>query len=101
VKDPSSHRYAALYVRVSTEDQGKGFSIPTQLEACQKLAEREGYIVPDTHILVDEGISGTTMERPGLRRLRELVTDKAIAAAIIYDSDRLSRKLRHQLLLTE
>ena len=32
--------YAAIYARVSTEDQGKGFSIPTQIEACQKLAER-------------------------------------------------------------
>ena len=41
------------------------------------------------------------MDRPGLRRLRELVTTKAIAAAIVYDLDRLSRKLGHQLLLTE
>jgi Resolvase, N terminal domain len=31
--------YAAIYVRVSTEDQGKGYSIPTQIEACQKLAD--------------------------------------------------------------
>jgi Resolvase, N terminal domain len=35
-------KYAAIYARVSTEDQGKGFSIPTQIEACQKLAAREG-----------------------------------------------------------
>jgi Resolvase, N terminal domain len=39
---------AAIYARVSTEDQGKGFSIPTQIEAGQKLAEREGYIVPES-----------------------------------------------------
>ena len=45
---------------VSTEDQGKGFSIPTQIEACQKLAKREGYTVLESHVLVDEGISGTT-----------------------------------------
>ena len=36
-------RYAAIYARVSTEDQGKGFSIPTQIEAGQKLAAHEGY----------------------------------------------------------
>jgi len=76
VKDPSSHRYAAIYARVSTEDQGKGFSTPTQLEACQKLAEREGYAVPESHVLVDEGLSGTTMDRPGLRKLRDLVNSK-------------------------
>jgi site-specific DNA recombinase len=94
-------RYAAIYGRVSTEDQVKGFSIPTQLEACQKLAEHDGYTVPDSHVLIDEGISGTTMERPGLRQLRDLVQTKAIAAAIVYDPDRLSRNLGHQLLLAE
>src|SRR5262245_39706065 len=56
-------RNAAIYARVSTEDQGKGFSIPTQIEAGQKLAEREGYTVPETHVLIDEGFSSTTMDR--------------------------------------
>src|SRR5687767_3203766 len=93
--------YAAIYARVSTEDQGKGFSIPTQIEACQKLAEREGYTVPEAHVLIDEGISGTTMDRPGLRTVRELVQTKAIAAVIVIDPDRLSRNLGHQLLLAE
>jgi site-specific DNA recombinase len=96
---PSDRRHAAVDARVSTDDQGKGFSIPTQIEAYQKLAEREGYTVPKSHVLVDEGISGTTMERPGLRRLRELVTMKAIAAAIVYDLDRLSRKMGYQFVL--
>src|ERR671925_582996 len=93
--------YAAIYARVSTEDQGKGFSIPTQIEAGQKLAEREGYIVSETSVLVDEGISGTTMDRPGLRKLRDLVNSKAITAVVVYDPDRLSRNLGHQLLLAE
>ena len=98
---PSAPRYAAIYVRVSTEDQGKGFSIPTQVEACQTLAKREGHSVPESYVLIDEGISGTTMERPGLRKLRALVTTHAIAAIVVYDPDRLSRNLGHQLLLAE
>jgi site-specific DNA recombinase len=98
---PSLTPYAAIYARVSTEDQGKGFSIPTQLEACQKLADREGYAVPETHVLVDEGLSGTTMDRPALRKLRDLVNTRAISAIIVYDPDRLSRNLGHQLLLAE
>ena len=99
--DASHNGYAAIYARVSTEDQGKGFSIPTQLEACRKLAEREGYTVPVTHILVDEGLSGTPMDRPGVRMLRDLVNAQAIAAIIVIDPDRLSRNLGHQLLLAE
>src|SRR5919108_2381970 len=94
-------QYAAIYVRVSTEDQGKGFSIPTQIEACQQLAAAEGYRVPESHVLIDEGISGTTMDRPGLRTLRDLVNTKAIAAVVVHDPDRLSRNLGHQLLLAE
>jgi site-specific DNA recombinase len=94
-------KYAAMYARVSTEDQGKGFSIPTQVEVCQQLATNEGYIVPESHVLLDEGISGTTMDRPGLHRLRELVQAQAIAAVIVIDPDRLSRNLGHQLLLAE
>ena len=31
-------RYPLIYGRVSKEDQGKSFSIPTQIEICQKLA---------------------------------------------------------------
>jgi DNA invertase Pin-like site-specific DNA recombinase len=53
----SDMKYAAMYARVSTEDQGKGFSIPTQIEACQELAAREGYTVPQAYVLIDEGIS--------------------------------------------
>jgi site-specific DNA recombinase len=101
VNSSRDNRVAAIYARVSTEDQGKGFSIPTQIEACQKLADHEGYTVTETSILVDEGLSGTTMDRPHLRKLRELVNTHAIAAAIVYDPDRLSRNLGHQLLLAE
>ena len=86
-------KVAAIYARVSTEDQGKGYAIPSQIEACQRLAQQAGYHVPDSHIFVDEGISGTTLDRPALRRLRDLVISQAIAALIILDPDRLSRKM--------
>ena len=86
---------AAIYARVSTEDQGKGFSIPTQIDACQQLATREGYMVPESHVLLDEGVSGTALDRPGLSRLRELVQARAVAAVIVIDPDRLSRNLGH------
>jgi site-specific DNA recombinase len=89
----SDKKYGAIYARVSTEDQGKGFSIPTQIEACQNLAAREGYTVPEAYVLIDEGISGTTMDRPNLRKLRDLVNTRTIIAAIVYDPDRLSRNL--------
>ena len=41
------------------------------------------------------------MDRPQLRKLRDLVNTRAIAGAIVYDPDRLSYNLGHQLLLPE
>jgi site-specific DNA recombinase len=39
------------------------------------------------------------MDRAELRKLRNLVNTKAIGAVIVYDPDRLSRNLGHQLLM--
>jgi DNA invertase Pin-like site-specific DNA recombinase len=69
-------------VRVSTEDQGEGYSIPTQIEACHQLAQSKGYTVPESHVFIDEGISSTTWDRPALRRLCDLVGAQAIAEVI-------------------
>ena len=45
--------------------------------------------MPDAHVFVDEGISGTTMDRPSLRKPRDFVATQAISAIIVYDPDRL------------
>jgi site-specific DNA recombinase len=52
-------------------------------------------------VLVDEGISGTRMDRPGLRQPRALVQTRTISGAMVYDPDRLSRNPGHRLLLAE
>lgn len=92
---------AAIYARVSSEDQGKGFSLPTQVEACLELAKREGYVVPENYIFQEE-ISGTILDgRPELRKVRELVNTKAVAVVIVHDPDWLARKLGYQILLDE
>jgi site-specific DNA recombinase len=92
---------AAIYARVSTTDQAdKGYSLPTQLEACQTMAQQEGYTVPDSHFFVDD-YTGTSLNRPQFTQLRELVRQRLVQAVFVYDLDRLSRKLAHQLLLSE
>jgi hypothetical protein len=51
---PSPHRYTAIDARVSTEDQGKGFFIPTQQEDCQLVAARfpETGQTPAPHVVL-------------------------------------------------
>ncbi len=91
---------AAVYIRVSTDDQAKhGYSLAEQREACCSRARylgAEGILV-----FSDEGISGTILERPGLTEMREAARSKQFQILVVRDPDRLSRKLAHQLLVTE
>lgn len=48
---------AAAYIRVSTDDQVE-YSPASQLEKIREYAKRNGYILPDEYIYMDEGISG-------------------------------------------
>src|SRR5215471_2732795 len=80
-------RLAAIYARVSTADQAdKGYSLPTQIEACQAMAQQEGYTVPNTHVFVDD-YTGTSLNRPQLSPLRDLVRQRLVAAVFAYDLD--------------
>ena len=87
----------AIYARVSTEEQAKhGFSIPAQIRECQNLIGHRQALV-----FSDQGVSGETLIRPALEELRQRIEVGEISAVYCLDPDRLSRKLLHQLLLTE
>ena len=80
---------AILYARVSTEEQAdKGYSLPTQAEACRKEAARLGLEISPALTFSDD-CSGATLDRPALTRLRQAV--KAGDTLIVYAFDRLSR----------
>ena len=97
----TSPKYAAIYARVASADQATGSSLPTQIAACQALVTQDGFVVPSAYICVEEGMSGTTLDRPALRQVRELVRRRAIAALYVYDHARLSRHLDHHRLLAD
>jgi site-specific DNA recombinase len=85
----NEHKRAALYGRVSTDEQAEhGYSLQTQLEQCRQYATERGFSV-DAEITDD--CSGATLERPGLDRLRVMVERREIDAVTVYDPDRLSR----------
>lgn len=90
----------ALYIRVSTEEQAAhGYSLAEQREACRSRALELG--AREILEFADEGVSGATLERSGLDALREAVRLEGIDCLVVRDPDRLSRRLAHQLLLTE
>jgi site-specific DNA recombinase len=90
---------AAIYARVSTEDQARNYSLPSQIEAMRKFANEHGFEV--VREFVDEGVSGAILNRPALDDLREHIRQKIVDAVVVYDPDRLSRKLVHLMILAE
>jgi site-specific DNA recombinase len=61
----------------------------------------EKYGCKNPLIFIDENVSGLTLERPGLERLRDAVKAGLIDIAIAYSPDRWSRDMMHSLMLEE
>jgi len=89
---------AVIYVRVSTDEQADNFSIDSQIAACQRYAEQQGWTVI---VVLQDVMSGTRLDRPGLTRVRDLIHQNAIDVLLVYSSDRLTRSLAHSLLLRD
>lgn len=89
---------AALYYRVSTIDQEQGTSLTSQAQACIEYANRNGMEVV---LEVQDSVSGATLEREGLDRIRTAIAAHEIDAVVTYTLDRLSRSLVHTLILRE
>ena len=92
---------AAIYARVSSEQQKEENTIASQTAALLEFAREQGYGVADEWVIEDEGFSGASLLRPGLERLRDLAAEGYIQAVLIHSPDRLSRKYAYQVLLTE
>ena len=65
-------RMAAIYARVSSEQQREEHTIASQTAALIEFARTHDLEVPKAWIFEDEGYSGATLERPGLERVRDL-----------------------------
>lgn len=86
-------KQAAIYARVSTDDQAeRGYSIPSQKDACKKFADEKGWNIAGVYL---DDISGTVpvSDRPEGSNLQKAIETKLIRAVIVYQVDRLSRDI--------
>ena len=89
----------AIYARVSSETQAKDGTIDSQIEALREYAK-----IHDLTIIrefLDDGYSGTNLDRPGLDQLRDFTQEGLIEGILILSPDRLSRKQTNQIILME
>ena len=92
---------AALYCRLSRDDNmdSESNSIQNQRKILQKAAKDKGYT--DTVFFVDDGITGTTMKRPGFQKMLTAIEAGYISAVFVKDLSRLGRNYIEVGKLTE
>ena len=85
------HYIAGLYYRLSQEDerQGESVSIDNQRTILRKYAEERGFTIHDEYI--DDGVSGTTFQRPEVQRLLDDAKTGVINTIIVKDLSRFGR----------
>ena len=82
---------AGLYLRLSQEDerQGESLSIDNQRHILRKYAEENGFEIYGEYI--DDGVSGTTFDRPQVQRLLDDAKTGVINTIIVKDLSRFGR----------
>ena len=103
MKQSDNHKFgtAALYCRLSRDDNmdTESNSIQNQKKLLQKVAREKGYT--DTLFFVDDGITGTTMKRPGFQKMLTAIEAGYISAVFVKDLSRLGRNYIEVGKLTE
>jgi site-specific DNA recombinase len=92
---------AALYARVSTEMQEKEQTIQSQLSAITQYAGAHQFHTSPALTYLDEGHSGSQLDRPGLDTLRDHAREGRFDAVVVLCPDRLARKYAYQVLLLD
>lgn len=86
------------YLRLSEEDEtccdgtkAESNSIGSQRRCIQQFLQANPGICDETIEIVDDGFSGTSMERPGMQRLLALVEAHKVRTIIVRDLSRFAR----------
>lgn len=76
-KQSLSHT-AAIYARVSSEQQAEAATIASQVAALEERVAQDGLTLEPQMRFLDEGYSGATLIRPALERLRDMAATGAM-----------------------
>jgi site-specific DNA recombinase len=92
---------AAIYARVSSEQQAQEHTIASQVAALRARVADDGVVLPVEREFLDDGYSGATLVRPALERVRDLIAAGGIDRLYVHAPDRLARRYAYQALLLD
>ena len=93
--------HAAIYARVSSDQQAQEQTIESQVAALRERVASDGLALEEELCFLDDGVSGSTLMRPALERLRDVAYAGAIQKLYVHSPDRLARRYAYQVLLVD
>ena len=91
----------AFYARVSSDAQARDHTIDSQVAALKERIAADGYALEPDHGYVDDGYSGTHLQRPALEKLRDAIAGGRVDRLYVHAPDRLARSYAYQVLLID
>lgn len=94
---PEPKQRAAIYLRVSTDEQAKEghYGLQVQEDRVRSWCESQGYDLNPSHVYKDDISGGLPVERrPNLKVLFEAAKNAEFDVVVVYKTDRLARNLR-------
>src|SRR6266571_2925576 len=88
---------AVLYARVSSDAQQKEGTIESQVAELKRQIAAAGHELVKDYI--DDGITGTVLERPALEQLREDAKTDLFDRIYFHAADRIARAAAHQSII--
>ena len=90
-KQAENNKITALYCRLSQDDgrDGDSNSIVNQREILIQYCRSNGF--HNTQFFVDDGVSGTTFDRPDFQRMQRMIENGEIGTVIVKDLSRFGR----------
>lgn len=99
-KGITERKTAAAYIRVSTDDQIE-FSPDSQRKKIKDYAKKNGYILPNKYIFMDEGISGRkAAKRPAFNEMISLAksSTKPFDVILVWKFSRFARNQEESIV---
>lgn len=92
---------AAIYARVSSDQQALQGTIHSQIADLRQRVHADGLTLDEEMCFIDDGYTGSTLIRPALERLRDMAWGGGFQRLYVHSPDRLARKYAWQVLLVE
>jgi len=92
---------AAIYARVSSDQQAQEQTIESQVAALRERVAGDGLQLDEELCFLDDGVSGSTLMRPALERLRDIAYVGGFQRLYVHSPDRLARRYAYQVLLVD